>query len=139
MKNNQIIIDTKNSNIAYVSKEFFKNAHIFGTPEFRMLREFRAEMGEDINIMVKGRVIKNRSEEQEKRKNLTYAHMVKFIESIPNNTALMEEFATMRMRSSVQPNPRRFVQDWFIATFPAYEEGMAEIVALEQQNINRVA
>ena len=139
MKNNQIIIDTNNSNIAYVSKEFFKNAHIFGTPEFRMLRDFRAEMGNDIQIVAKGRIIKNRSEEQEKRKNLTYAHMVKFIESIPNNNALMEEFETMRMRSSVQSNPRRFVQDWFIATFPAYEEGMAEIVAEEQKTINRVA
>ena len=139
MKNNQIIIDTNNTNIAYVSKEFFKNAHIFGTPEFRMLRDFRAEMGNDIQIVAKGRIIKNRSEEQEKRKNLTYAHMVKFIESIPNNNALMEEFETMRMRSSVQSNPRRFMQDWFMVTFPAYEEGMAEIVALEQQNINRVA
>lgn len=139
MKNNQIIIDTNNSNIAYVSKEFFKNAHIFGTPEFRMLRDFRAEMGNDIQIVAKGRIIKNRSEEQEKRKNLTYAHMVKFIESIPNNTALLEKFETMRMRSSVQSNPRRFVQDWFIETFPDYEIGIAEIVAEEQQNITRIA
>ena len=136
MKNNQIIIDTNNSNIAYVSKEFFKNAHIFGTPEFRMLRDFRAEMGNDIQIVAKGRIIKNRSEEQEKRKNLTYAHMVKFIESI---TALLEKFETMRMRSSVQSNPRRFVQDWFIETFPDYEIGIAEIVAEEQQNITRIA
>ena len=142
MKNNQIIIDTNNSNIAYVSKAFAEKARIYGSPEFELLKNFRADMAsvgiENVQIQVRGRTIKNRSAEQEKRKNLTYAHMVQFIETI-GNPALMEEFETMRKRSGVQSNPRRFVQDWFIASFPNYEDAMAKIVAEEQKTINRVA
>ena len=134
MKNTQIIIDNKNRNTAYVTKEFYKRAHIFGTPEFRMLREFHAEMGSDVTIKIKSRNI-NRSADQEKRKNLKVARMLKYINSRPDAAIVLVEFNKAKMRSGVQQNPRKYVQDWFMATFPNYEEIMEEIVAEEMAEI----
>ena len=134
MKNNQIIIDTNNTNTAYVTKEFYKRAHIFGTPEFKLLREFITEMGNDVTIKVKTRNI-NRSADQEKRKNLKVARMLNYIKSRPDAAIILAEFDKAKMRSGVQQNPRKYIQDWFMAMFPNYEEIMDEMVAIEKAEL----
>jgi hypothetical protein len=138
MTNNNLYIDL-NTNTINVTKAFYQRASIYGTPEFKKLRnciaEMKAETGEIFKVEVKTRTIKNRSEDQEKRKNLLNRYMVEYIRTRDDREALLKEFETIRIRSRVQPNPRRFVQDWFIASFPGYEDVLEKIVAKEKAEL----
>lgn len=105
------------NNEAQVSKTFAKNAKIYGSEEYRMWREFKAENPE--YVMVVKTIKKN--PDKETNKNLTYENMKLYISVQDNAEALLIEFERELILSKVQSNPYRSVLAWFKKTFKDYD------------------
>ena len=120
MKKNQIIV-LENGN-GLVTKAFAKQARIFGTPEYKLWKQFVAENeGAEMEI----RTVNKNTQSDKYCKNLTYKNMREHIETFEKDKEekkLMEEFETILIRSKVQVNPYKYVVNWFKATFPNYKE-----------------
>lgn len=119
----------KNTVIATATKAYIKKAHTFGTPEFYEWRAACNELGVEVQLVVDSK--KKRTNEN---KNLTYENMVSYMETLKNKDAYLEVFETVKTRSKVQPNPSKYVLDWFKATFPNYKETMKVIVDQKKAN-----
>ena len=115
MKND--VIRMMDNNKAQVSKTFAKNARIYGTPEYRMWREFKAENPE-YEMVVKS--IKT-NPNKETNKNLTYDNMRLYIKEQEKSEELLEEFEKVVRMSKIQTNPYRAVLAWFKQTFEGYD------------------
>lgn len=120
MKNRQIILTEEGNGL--VTKAFSKQARIFGTPEYKMWKQFVADNeGAEMEI----RTVKKNTQSDKYCKNLTYKNMREHIETFEKDKEekkLMEEFETILIRSKVQVNPYKYVVNWFKATFPNYKE-----------------
>ena len=120
MKNRQIILTEEGNGL--VTKAFSKQARIFGTPEYKLWKQFVAENeGAEMEI----RTVKKNTQSDKYCKNLTYKNMREHIETFEKDKEekkLMEEFETILIRSKVQVNPYKYVVNWFKATFPNYKE-----------------
>lgn len=127
MKNN--VIKMINENEAQVSKTFAKNAKIYGTPEYKLWREFKAENPE--YVMVVKSIKKN--PDKKTNKNLTYDNMKLFIEEQENSEELLKEFESERRRSKVQTNPYRSVLAWFKQKFNGYDSYKQFFKELEEK------
>ena len=114
MKNAIIYI---NDTEAQVTKAFAKQARIFGTPEYKLWREYRKDFPEA--QMVTKTIKKNASKRT--YKNLTYANMERFLKSQDNADQLLKEFKVKKEAAAIQQNPYRAVLAWFLQTFPDYE------------------
>lgn len=116
MKNRQIILTEEGNGL--VTKAFSKQAIIFGTPEYKMWKQFVADNeGAEMEI----RTVKKNTQSDKYCKNLTYKNMREHIETY-NDEELMKEFERVLVRSKVQVNPYKYVVNWFKATFPNYKE-----------------
>ena len=105
-------------NEVQVTKEFAKNARIFGTPEYKMWKEIRMDCP-DAKMVLKS--IKKNSEKKNSTKNLTYENMAIFIRQQNDAKVLMVEFKKQVALSKVQTNPYRCVLAWFIQKFEGYD------------------
>lgn len=114
MKNAIIYI---NDTEAQVTKAFAKQARIFGTPEYKLWREYRKDFPEA--QMVTKTIKKNASKRT--YKNLTYANMERFLKSQENGEELLKEFNIKKEVAAIQQNPYRAVLAWFLQTFPDYD------------------
>lgn len=114
MKNN--VIKMINENEAQVSKTFAKNAKIYGTPEYKLWREFKAENPE--YVMVVKSIKKNPNKKT--NKNLTYKNMEMYISKQKDSEKLSKEYWVVRDASKLQKNPYTFVVDWFKTRFNEY-------------------
>lgn len=99
-----------------VTKEFAKQAKIFGTPEYKAWREFldvypKAEM--------KTKEIKKNPNKKTFR-NMTYDNITVFINAQDNAENLLEEFEKQLKLSKIQKSPYHYVVDWFVKRFPNY-------------------
>ncbi len=101
-----------------VTKEFAKNARIFGTPEYKLWKEIRNDV-EDAVMVTK--TIKKNPNKRVDTKNMTYENMALFIREQKNAEALMAEFQKQIALSKVQTNPYRCVLAWFITKFQGYD------------------
>ena len=99
-----------------VTKEFAKNAKIFGTAEYKLWKEIRKDCEEA--VMVTKTIKKNPNKKS--HKNLTYANMELFITE--QNSELLVELRKQIKLSKVQSNPYRAVLAWFLSEFPKYDE-----------------
>ena len=115
MKNAIIYI---NDTEAQVTKAFAKQARIFGTPEYKLWKEYRKDFPEA--QMVTKTIKKNASKRT--YKNLTYANMERFLKSQDNADQLLKEFKVKKEAAAIQQNPYRAVLAWFLAKFPKYDE-----------------
>ena len=97
---------------AIVTKEFMKKASIYGTREYKLLREFKLE---NPKIEVE---VKTRTRAVCKTRNATYAKMREYLETLSDSMKAILEFEKMVARSVVQPNPYKFILSWFDATYP---------------------
>ena len=102
-----------------VTKEFAKNARIFGTPEYKMWRAIKLDCPE-AEMVTKS--IKKNPNKQTSTKNMTYEHMAIFIRQQDGAQELMVEFKKQVALSRVQTNPYRCVLAWFKKQFPNYDE-----------------
>ena len=105
-------------NEVQVTKEFAKNARIFGTPEYKLWKEIRMDCP-DAKMVLKS--IKKNPDKKNSTKNLTYENMAIFIREQENAKVLMVEFQKQIALSKVQTNPYRCVLAWFIQKFEGYD------------------
>ena len=102
---------------AQVTKAFQKQACIFGTEEFKLWREYLA-------IFPKAKMITKSIKKNPNRKtnrNLTYKHMEKFLNTLPDAENLLKQFKVIQTRSCTQNSPYRFVLEWFEEKVSGYE------------------
>ena len=128
------------ANHVLVTKEFAKNAMIFGTSEYKLWREIRQDC-EDAVMVTKS--IKKNPNKHTATKNMTYERMAIYIREQDEAASLMVEFKKQIALSKVQTNPYRCVLAWFKKTFENYDGYKAFFEAeaqkkAEQKDIFRV-
>lgn len=101
-----------------VTKEFAKNARIFGTPEYKLWKEIRMDCP-DAEMVTKN--IKKNPNKKNDTKNMTYERMAIYIREQDDAATLMIEFKKQISLSKVQNNPYRSVLAWFIQKFENYD------------------
>ena len=102
-----------------VTKEFAKNARIFGTPEYKLWRAIKADCPEAEMVL---KSIKKNPNKKNDTKNMTYERMAIYIREQDNAATLMIEFKKQISLSKVQTNPYRCVLAWFIQKFENYDD-----------------
>lgn len=105
-------------NHVLVTKEFAKNARIFGTPEYKLWKEIKADC-KDAEMVTK--TIKKNPNKKNDTKNMTYERMAIYIREQDNAEALMVEFKKQVSLSKIQTNPYRCVLAWFVQKFENYD------------------
>ena len=101
-----------------VTKEFAKNARIFGTPEYKLWKEIRMDCP-DAEMVTKN--IKKNPNKKNDTKNMTYERMAIYIREQDEAATLMVEFKKQIALSKVQTNPYRCVLAWFVQKFKDYD------------------
>ena len=101
-----------------VTKEFAKNARIFGTPEYKVWKEIRLDCPTAEMVT---KTIKKNPDKKTSTKNMTYENMAIYIREQDNAATLMVEFKKQIALSKVQSNPYRCVLAWFLMTFENYD------------------
>ena len=109
-----------------VTKEFAKNARIFGTPEYKLWKEIRQDCP-DAEMVTKN--IKKNPNKKNDTKNMTYERMAIYIREQDDAAILMVEFKKQIAISKVQTNPYRSVLAWFIQKFEGYDSYKSFFVA----------
>ena len=102
-----------------VTKEFAKNARIFGTAEYKLWREIRKDCPEAEMVL---KSIKKNPNKKNDTKNMTYERMAIYIREQENAATLMVEFKKQIALSKVQTNPYRCVLAWFVQKFENYDD-----------------
>ena len=102
-----------------VTREFAKNAMIFGTPEYKLWREIKKDCPDAVMVL---KTIKKNPSKRTSTKNMTYEHMAIYIRQQEDAENLMTEFKKQIALSKVQTNPYRCVLAWFKQTFEHYDD-----------------
>ena len=105
-----------NDEQAQVTKAFAKKAVIFGTPEYKLWREYKKDFPEA--EMVTATTHKSVTIDC---KNLTYENMKRFIQQQDNAEELLAEFDREKEMSCIQTSPYRSVLAWFLEKFKNYD------------------
>ena len=119
-----------NETTAQVTKAFMKKANIFGTDEFKLWREYKAEFP---NAVMTTKKIK-RNPDKKTTRNMTYDNMAEFLSTLPNSKELLDELEIIKKRSHIQKCPYRFVFDWFEDTVKGYDDFKKFIAQKEAEN-----
>ena len=106
-------------NHVLVTKEFAKNARIFGTAEYKLWREIRQDCP---NAEMVTKTIKKNPNKKNDTKNMTYERMAIYIREQDEAATLMVEFKKQIALSKVQNNPYRSVLAWFVQKFEGYDD-----------------
>lgn len=101
-----------------VTREFAKNAMIFGTPEYKLWREIKVDCPKAEMVL---KSIKKNPSKRISTKNMTYERMAMFIREQNDAEKLMAEFKKQIALSKVQTNPYLSVLAWFIKKFQNYD------------------
>ena len=104
-------------NQVQVTKEFAKNARIFGTAEYKLWKEIRMDCP---NAEMVTKTIKRNPSKKVDTRNMTYANMEAFITAQDNANELLAEMKKQIAMSKVQTNPYRSVLAWFMQRFKDY-------------------
>ena len=117
-----------------VTKEFAKNARIFGTPEYKVWKEIRLDCPTAEMVT---KTIKKNPDKKTSTKNMTYENMAIYIREQDDATTLMVEFKKQIALSKVQTNPYRCVLAWFRKTFENYDSYKAFFEAETQKEAQK--
>ena len=101
-----------------VTKEFAKNARIFGTAEYKLWKAIKADCPAAEMVL---KSIKKNPDKKNDTKNMTYERMAIYIREQKDAKTLMIEFEKQIALSKVQNNPYRSVLAWFIQKFENYD------------------
>ena len=102
-----------------VTKEFAKNARIFGTAEYKLWKEIKVDCPKAEMVL---KSIKKNPDKKNDTKNMTYKRMAIYIREQDDAATLMVEFKKQIALSKVQTNPYRCVLAWFMQQFPEYDK-----------------
>lgn len=111
-----------------VTKEFAKNARIFGTAEYKLWKEIRLDCP---NAEMVTKSIKRNPNKKVDTRNMTYANMKAFINEQENAKELLEELEKQIKMSKIQSNPYRCVLAWFLIKFENYDSYKTYFVEVE--------
>ena len=117
-----------------VTKEFAKNARIFGTPEYKLWREIRQDCSAAEMVT---KTIKKNPNKKNDTKNMKYTRMAIYIREQDDAENLMAEFKKQIALSKVQTNPYRFVLAWFVQKFEGYDDYKAFFEAEAQKEAKK--
>lgn len=117
-----------------VTKEFAKNARIFGTPEYKMWKKIRMDCPTAEMVT---KTIRKNPDRKTSTKNMTYERMAIYIREQDNAATLMVEFKKQIAQSKVQTNPYRCVLAWFRKTFENYDDYKAFFEAEAQKEAQK--
>ena len=117
-----------------VTKEFAKNARIFGTPEYKVWKEIRLDCPTAEMVT---KTIKKNPDKKTSTKNMTYENMAIYIREQKDADTLMAEFKKQIALSKVQTNPYRCVLAWFRKTFENYDSYKAFFAAEAQKKAQK--
>ena len=117
-----------------VTKEFAKNARIFGTPEYKVWKEIRLDCPTAEMVT---KTIRKNPDKRTSTKNMTYENMAIYIQEQNNAATLMVEFKKQIALSKVQTNPYRCVLAWFRKTFENYDSYKAFFAAEAQKEAQK--
>ena len=106
-----------NDKQAEVTKAFAKKAIIFGTPEYKLWREYKKDYPE-AEMVTKTKASKAKAIST---RNLSYANMEIFISEQDNATELLAEFRKVKRTSFIQTSPYHSVLAWFLEKFENYD------------------
>ena len=109
-----------------VTKEFAKNARIFGTAEYKLWKAIKADCPAAEMVL---KSIKKNPDKKNDTKNMTYERMAIYIREQDDAATLMVEFKKQISLSKVQNNPYRCVLAWFIQKFEGYDSYKSFFVA----------
>ena len=111
MKNYKIDF-TKNT--ITISKSFAEKASQMGTPEYAMMLELR-KLEMPFHVQQPKR-------HKKPEYQLTYRKMEKYISCLDEAEGYLTMFRQVKETAKSQNNPYLYVQNWFKATFPNYNE-----------------
>ena len=103
------------TNTLTVTADFAKKASQLNTPEYRIVKQYRAEFP-DIAIQRKTNSASHSS------KGIKYADMERYMKMCRTADRYLFVFGKVRELSKGQPNPYKYVRTWFDNLFPHYSE-----------------
>lgn len=103
------------TNTLTVSADFAKRASQLNTPEYRIVKQMRAEYA--------GLIIQRRTRKPTPaRPRIKYADMERYMKMCRTADRYLFVFGKVKELSKGQPNPYEYVLTWFKALFPHYSE-----------------
>lgn len=123
------IVITENDE-AIVSKAFAKQARIYGTPEYKLWREFKRENPEAEMVTKTVR----KSPDRKTNRNMTYNNMKTFIGEYLHDEKAVKEFERQIKLSQIQNSPYHYIVNWFKKNFPDYEKCEIFVTAKSEAN-----
>ena len=103
------------TNTLTVTADFAKKASQLNTPEYRIVKQYRAEFP-GIAIQRKTNSASHSS------KGIKYADMERYMKMCRTADRYLFVFGKVRELSKGQPNPYKYVRTWFDNLFPHYSE-----------------
>ena len=121
-------------NEVLVTKAFAKNAYVFGTPEYKLWKEIKADC-KDAKMVTKN--IKKNPNKKTSTKNMTYERMAIYIRQQDDAVEVMVEFQKQINLSKVKANPYRAVLAWFKQKYSNVNDYMDYFEALATEKAQK--
>ena len=104
------------TNTLTVTAAFLKKAGILNSPEYKTIMEFKANH-EGLKIE------KADAAKKTGKHHIKLVQMVKYIQFLDrlNGTNVYAQYLTVKELSRIQRSPYKYVEDWFLRTFPNFE------------------
>ncbi len=105
-------------NVIYMNYKFAKKAQDYGSPEYRLLQNLKADFPMMSTVVRAGRKIDTTNI----KKRFTYENMSEHIKAYSNADELLERFELAKSLSKPLASPYKYVCDWFTSQFPDYRD-----------------
>ena len=112
MKKN-ISVDAIESTLT-ISKAFYKKASVFGTPEYKELRQAISECP-SFTILFK-------TSDKKTYNGLSFERMEDYIKTQKNSEKYLVEFASVQKVAKAKGSLYPLTKKWFLETYPEYKE-----------------
>jgi len=113
MKKSNIILNHRDHTIT-VSKSFYKRASVYGSAEYR---ELRNAMMENPSYSIEFKTI-----EKKTYRELTFKVMKDYIETQPDSDKMLAKFAAVQRVAKAKGGLYPLTKKWFLNAYPDYKE-----------------
>ena len=103
------------TNVVTCSESFLKKASRLNSPEYNVLKQFRAE--------IPGlKIEKGEKKNGNRPLNITFAKMEEYIKNCRDGETRLEAFKKVKSLSKIQSSPYQYVRTWFLDNYANYSE-----------------
>ena len=103
------------TNVVTCSDSFLKKASRLNSPEYNVLKQFRAE--------IPGlKIEKGEKKNGNRPLNITFAKMEEYIKNCRDGETRLEAFQKVKSLSKIQSSPYQYVRTWFLDNYANYSE-----------------